>query len=262
MFFRSKQSGSRIYLQLVENLWKNGKTKQRVIATVGRLDKLQNSNELESLLRSGTKFCKDHFNLFSSIESETYLSSHQVSRLLRVSPSAVVCWIDKGEMPAFRTPGGHRRVKLTDLRDFLRANQMPIPKELGGDTQRKRIFIVDDDPHVIRAIQRSLQQQAMSYVVNGCNNGIEALVRIGFEKPHLVLLDIYMPGLDGFEVCQRLKQIPHLSGISIVAITAHPSDEDRARILHQGAEDYWVKPILGEQIKAYWGEREEQQVPA
>lgn len=58
MFFRQKKSGSRVYLQVVENRWEDGRSKQRVIATLGRLDKLQQSGQLEGLLRSGAKFCQ------------------------------------------------------------------------------------------------------------------------------------------------------------------------------------------------------------
>ncbi len=57
MFFRQKKSGNRVYLQVVDNRWEAGRTQQRVIATLGRLDQLQRSGQLEALLRSGAKFC-------------------------------------------------------------------------------------------------------------------------------------------------------------------------------------------------------------
>ncbi len=58
MFFRQKKSGNRVYLQIVENRWEDGRSKQRVIATLGRLDQLQQTGQLEGLLRSGAKFCE------------------------------------------------------------------------------------------------------------------------------------------------------------------------------------------------------------
>ena len=58
MFFRQKRSGNRVYLQIVENQWVNGRSQQRVIATVGRLDELQQSGQLEGLLESGAKFAE------------------------------------------------------------------------------------------------------------------------------------------------------------------------------------------------------------
>jgi excisionase family DNA binding protein len=248
MFFRTKRSGRWEYLQIVENSWTGGKSRQKVIATVGRLDKLAEKGELEALLQSGARFCNSSISYISSSRDDACMSTHQVSRLLQVSPSTVVAWVNEGKLSAFRTPGGHRRVRVSDIRDFLERNQMPCPPELRGPDRSSRVFVVDDDPYVIRAIQRSLKQHAAAYEVTGCEDGIEALVLIGALQPDLVLLDIYMEGIDGFEVCRRLRQMPHLQGVKIVAMTAHPSDEARARILDYGAEDYWVKPVRAEQV--------------
>ena len=71
MFFRQKKSGSRVYLQVVENRWEHGRSKQRVIATLGRLDELQQSGELESLLRSGARFCDSVVLLAAHRRGET-----------------------------------------------------------------------------------------------------------------------------------------------------------------------------------------------
>jgi len=248
MFFRSKQSGGRTYLQLVENQWRGGKTQQRVIATVGRLDRLVEAGELESLIQSGSRFCQSTISYYSSAPDETYLSSHQISKLLQVSPSAVVNWVNQGKLSAFRTPGGHRRVRLGDLRRFLESNRMPVPLGLRGNETKTRVFIVDDDSHVIRAISLGLKQRNQDLEVDGCTDGIEALVLIGALHPDLVLLDIHMEGIDGFEVCRRLRRIPRLEGIKIVAMTAYPSEEGKSRIMDYGATDYWVKPVKVEQV--------------
>ena len=71
---------------------------------------------------------------------------------------------------------------------------------------------------------------------------------IGATVPDLVLLDIYMEGIDGFEVCRRLKMIPGTADLPIVAMTSFPSEEARARILDYGAMDYWVKPLQPERL--------------
>jgi excisionase family DNA binding protein len=250
MFFRNKRSGARDYIQLVENTWVDGKSQQRVVATVGRLDKLVDSGELESLLRSGSKFCKNSYSDIGFEDDELCLSSHQVSHMLGVSPSTVVDWINRGRLPAFRTPGGHRRIKVGDIRRFVASTNMPLPPTLRTRAQSKRIFVVDDEPAVLRYIQRAFEKHGGPYEVAGCTDGIEALVRIGAEPPDLVLLDIYMEGLDGFEVCRRLRRIPELDGVRIVAMTAQPSEHARARILDYGAADYWVKPVQIEQVIA------------
>ena len=250
MFFRRKQSGKKTYLQLVENEWSSGKSKQRVIATVGQLDELIESGGLSSLVQSASKYCDNRNSNYSLIDDGLCFSSHQVGQLLQVSPSTVVGWINQGKLRAFRTPGGHRRVRAGDLRRFLADTRMPLPRELRRKPGTRRVFIVDDDPLVIKAIRRSMRQHTRGggLEIDGCEDGITALVRIGALRPDLVLLDIYMEGLDGFEVCRRLKRISDLEGLRIVAMSARPSAEDRARILDRGAFDYWPKPVRAEQI--------------
>jgi len=71
MFFRQKKSGNRVYLQIVENRWEDGRSKQRVITTLGRLDQLQQTGQLEGLLRSGAKFCESVLLLAAHQRGET-----------------------------------------------------------------------------------------------------------------------------------------------------------------------------------------------
>jgi excisionase family DNA binding protein len=250
MFFRGKRSGDREYLQLVENRWKDGRAQQKVLATVGRLDKLRDSGELASLSRSVSRFCTSSYSDISYGDDELCLSSHQAGRLLQVSPSTVVAWINQGKLEAFRTPGGHRRVRVAAIRRFLVEYAMPSSGLSSQAAGVKRIFVVDDEPAVLRAIQRSFEKLDSSYAIDGCHDGIEALVRIGADIPDLVLLDLYMEGIDGFEVCRRLRRIPELEGLQIVAMTAQPSEDARARILEYGATAYWVKPVRPEQLVA------------
>lgn len=247
MFFRRKRSGNKTYLQLVQNEWDDGRSKQRVVATVGHLDELVESGELDSLIESASRYCQVQNNSYSFNDGLCF-TSHQVGQLLQVSPSTVVGWINQGKLPAFRTPGGHRRVRAGDLRRFVATTRMPLPRELRGQPGVRRVFVVDDDPMVIKAIRRSLRGVRAEVEVDGCEDGIKALVLIGAARPDLVLLDIYMEGLDGFEVCKRLKQIPELESLRIVAMSAQPSDEDRTRILEHGAIDYWPKPVRAAQI--------------
>lgn len=247
MFFRAKQAGGRTYLQLVKNEWRDGKTRQQVIATLGRLDKLLESGMFGSLLRSGTRFNISSISCDGAASEDDTLSTHQVGKLVRVSPSTVVSWTNSGRLRAYRTPGGHRRVRLGDLQRFLAENNLPVPAALqpAPAATASRVFVVDDEPLVIRTIQRSLGGYP-GIEVDGCTDGIEALVRIGALQPDLVLLDVYMEGIDGFEVCRRLHRLQ--PPLTIVAITAFPSDEDRSRILNYGALEYWVKPVRPEEV--------------
>src|SRR5258708_13265398 len=86
---------------------------------------------------------------------EELFTTHDISRLLQVDPSTVSKWIDKGILMAFRTPGGHRRVRSADLRNFLIVHQMPVPEELGSGVVR--LLIVDDEKPFRNALNRAFK---------------------------------------------------------------------------------------------------------
>lgn len=183
------------------------------------------------------------------MDDETILSSHQVARLLQSSPSAVISWFDRGMLEGFRTPGGHRRVKVGELRRFLELHQMPIPRVLLGQAQAPfRIYIVDDEPMVLRTIKRGLELSEYAVEVRGSSNAVEALIAIGADPPDLILLDIYMEEMNGFEVCRQLRQVDCLQEVRIVAMSSQASSLDRERILGCGAQAYLSKPVNIKQL--------------
>ncbi|MDD3371050.1 MAG: PleD family two-component system response regulator [Alphaproteobacteria bacterium] len=104
-----------------------------------------------------------------------------------------------------------------------------------------RILIVDDTPLNVKLLAAKLARDY--YVVSSASNGVEALKKVAEEKPDLILLDVMMPEMDGFETCKRLKDDPATSHIPIVIITALTDVEDRVKGLAAGADDFLAKPI-------------------
>jgi excisionase family DNA binding protein len=170
------------------------------------------------------------------------MSTAQVARLLDVSGQSVANWIDQGQLRAARTPGGHRRVETQDLLGFLRRQKFRVPPELeaGG---APTILVVDDDPGVGAWLQKTIQQERPDSRVLLASDGYSAGEITVQEKPDLVILDLYMPGLDGFAVCQKIKSRPATRDIVVVVITAHPSPEAEKAALKAGASAYLVKPL-------------------
>jgi DNA-binding response OmpR family regulator len=105
----------------------------------------------------------------------------------------------------------------------------------------KKIMVVDDEPYIARVIKFKLEQEG--YNVISANDGQTGLQKIREEKPDLVLLDVMMPGLSGYDVCQQLKQDPALAGIPVVILTAKGQERDREQGLNMGASDYITKPF-------------------
>lgn len=169
------------------------------------------------------------------------LTSSEVGALLQVNPSSVKKWVDDGLLTAFRTPGGHRRIQQADLIRFLTAHGMPVPRAMRGD--RKRVLIVDDDVHHLKALARAFKRSSAQIEVVTTANGIDALVQVGSFRPHLVLLDIFMPGIDGLEVCRRLKGNPETRSVDIIVMSGNATALLRRKALEAGALRALGKPV-------------------
>lgn len=176
------------------------------------------------------------------IDAEQLLTSHEVGDLLQVNPSSVKKWVNEGRIPAFRTPGGHRRIRVGDLVEFLDRQKMPIPRQLAG-AGKKRILIVDDDAVHLRALERRLKTHRGRLQVELTENGIDALVLVGSFRPHLIVLDVFMPELDGLEVCRRLQRNPDTRGIEVIVTSAHLTRAVEENALSAGAVRCLPKPI-------------------
>ena len=173
--------------------------------------------------------------------TNAFLTSHAVAELIGVSPSTVLSWIDKGLLPAFRTPGGHRRVEPAALVQFLRSHQMPVPKTLLP--QAKKLLLIDDDAAFLRTTKRQLKQQFTELNVETAEGPVEGLLKIGTEKPDAVLLDAMMPGMDGVEVCRQIRNNPATLEIQVIALTGRLDEELEQRFKQAGATACLNKPL-------------------
>ncbi len=173
-------------------------------------------------------------------------TTHDISRLLQVDPSTVSKWIDKGILMAFRTPGGHRRVRSSDLRTFLIAHQMPVPEELGSGVIR--LLIVDDEKPVLDGLKRAFKPFGNQVDVTTTTSGVEALLLVSEQKPHGMLVDLNMPDLDGFEVCRRIRVRKQLESVKLITMTGRHSQELVDQSLKAGAVACLPKPIDVQQV--------------
>lgn len=168
-------------------------------------------------------------------------TTHDISRLLQVDPSTVSKWIDKGILIAFRTPGGHRRVRSGDLRTFLIAHQMPVPDELGSGVVR--LLVVDDEKPVVDAIKRAFRPYSSVVELIPTTSGVEALLLVTEQKPHGLLIDLNMPDLDGLEVCRRIRARKQLDSITLLTMTARHTPEVVDQSIRAGASECLPKPV-------------------
>jgi two-component system cell cycle response regulator len=131
---------------------------------------------------------------------------------------------------------------------FIRLSQFArYHREMGSllNTQR-RILIVDDDPDIIRLVEGALKWEG--YQVECVRSGQEALARIKAQAPHLILLDVNMPGLNGLETLNTLRNAKEY--VSVLFLSGNSSTEDKVRGLDAGADDYLVKPFDVQELNA------------
>jgi excisionase family DNA binding protein len=176
------------------------------------------------------------------------LSTSAVARLLGVAVGSVSNWIDRGQLEAGRTPGGHRRVTTDNLVAFLRRQKLPVPPELA--TAGPRALVVDDEPAVARWIAEELAARCPQLEVFVAHDGFSAGEIVASARPDVVILDLRMPGMDGFEVCRRIKSREDTQYAAVIAITAYPSEEAQRQIFECGAQAYLTKPLDMEALMA------------
>ncbi|OGS44843.1 MAG: hypothetical protein A2539_03700 [Elusimicrobia bacterium RIFOXYD2_FULL_34_15] len=104
-----------------------------------------------------------------------------------------------------------------------------------------KIIIADDDIEILELIKTALENDGHSII--GYNNGFDAYEAIVKEKPDLVVLDVMMPRMNGYEVCEKLRETPSTKTIPIVMLTAQSQIKDKITGLKLGADDYITKPF-------------------
>ena len=173
----------------------------------------------------------------------------KASQHCNVSPKTIINWIDAGHIKAYRTPGGHRRINRRDLEDFMRKQGIPIPEAEVEDDGRKKILVVDDDPIIVESIVQALEEDEHDYEVISAADGFEAGLQVNHFKPHLLILDIMMPDIKGYEVCQKIKSNKETCDTRIIVLSAYLDEEKFKQMKDHGADACFSKPLPLPQLK-------------
>ena len=178
-----------------------------------------------------------------------FFTTGDVARYCHVSISTIFRWIKEGYLPAYTTPGGHHRILPSEFRAFLERHRMPTDEAfLSGAEAEKRILIVDDEPQVTELITRALSNDNDQFEIVSTDDGFEAGMLLTSFEPHLVILDLMMPTLNGFQICKRIRANPDTADIKILVVTGFADPDNVERILALGADDYMEKPLNTEEF--------------
>jgi excisionase family DNA binding protein len=178
---------------------------------------------------------------------------NQASEYCHVSPQTIVNWINSNKLIAYKTPGGHRRIKQVDMDEFLKEHDMPAfglsSKRQEEVTMRKKILVVDDDRVIVETITASLEEDEHDYEVISASDGFEAGVQVSHFKPDILILDIMMPDIDGYEVCRKIKTTEATSHTKIIVLSGYMNEENYQKMREYGADVCFSKPLPLEKLR-------------
>jgi excisionase family DNA binding protein len=179
--------------------------------------------------------------MYKDTNKTRYLTPNEAAARLMVSPVTLRHWALAGRLDFVTTPGGHRRFAEQDVERFAGRQAMATASmRQDGD---QRILIVDDEVSLTDSLLTILQGLSGAAQLEVANDGFEAAQKLVTFRPHLVLLDLEMPGLQGCEVCRRIKANPATCEIRVVAMTDCNNAEQNRQAMEAGAEACLAKPL-------------------
>jgi excisionase family DNA binding protein len=174
-------------------------------------------------------------------DDSEWLTLGQAARFLGVAQSTIRKWSDNGRVPAFYTPGGHRRYRRSDLETFLDRSG-PGGKPKSGPL----VLLVDDDEKVRELVRVNLEFEG--YKVREAGSAEEGLSAIEEAKPDLVLLDVMMPQTDGWEMLRKIQEQYGAGAIPVVMFSGKVDEKTLAQASTSGAQAFVGKPFDLQQL--------------
>ena len=186
-------------------------------------------------------------------KTKTAFGTHEIARVCQVTPPTVIRWMEEGKLVFFTTGGGHRRVWDTDLAAFMRRHNIPVPAALEAGA-KLRFLIVDDEAQYRRLLSRLIRAAYPDSEIAEAADGFDAGHKVHAFLPTIVMLDLNLPGVDGFKICELIRGDAELKGIKILAVTAYNTKEARERVLGAGADDFLGKPFEAVELNKKLGQ--------
>src|ERR687887_727551 len=172
---------------------------------------------------------------FGTAEPSDWLTLGQAAKYLGVAQSTIRKWSDLGRVPAFYTPGGHRRYRRGDLDAFLDRSGP------GKPARGPMVLVVDDDDQVREVVRINLEMEG--YAVREAANAEEGLAALEEDAPDLILLDVMMPQVDGWEMLRRVQERHGVGSIPVVMFSGKLDEAARTEAAERGAQGFIGKPF-------------------
>ncbi|MFC5521721.1 response regulator [Polaromonas jejuensis] len=165
----------------------------------------------------------------SDFSSEDYCGTSYAAKLLGLSVATVQSLVEKGEIDAWKTLGGHRRIALQSINTYLAKHNSQLSRVDTDPKSRLRVLMVEDDENTRELYRCQLEEWDLPVDCTWMPSALEALMDIASMRPDLLITDLSMPGVDGIEMLKALKRNLHLADMQIIVISGLPAEAIEAR---------------------------------
>ena len=167
---------------------------------------------------------------------KAFCTTTEAATLLGVSVGTVQMWVESGLLQAWKTAGGHRRVMRDSVQALLHKGPVveaspvaaPVEPEAVTEDRRFTILVVEDDVKLLRMYEATLSRWPMQPKVITASSATAGLVSVGRFNPDMLITDLHMPGMDGFDMLRELDRMPETGQTVIVAVTGLDDDAIKA----------------------------------
>jgi excisionase family DNA binding protein len=178
---------------------------------------------------------------------ENYYTTRQAAKLLNISLRTAQVWSEQGVLEAWKTQGGHRRISKKSVESVKAKRE---GRSTGGsvaapsnDENRLRILVVEDDAFMLRLYRAQIGAWPFEVTLTTAKNAYEGLVALGSVHPHLLISDLRLPGLDGFEMLRAICSMDALADLTIAVVTGLDAQDIKERGGLPARVHQFAKPI-------------------
>lgn len=178
-------------------------------------------------------------------------TTQEAAKLLGISVTSVQQLVETGALEAWKTKGGHRRIPLSAVRAYKDKDVPGNARDSAAPAERTSILVVEDNEMQRGIYQKQISSWNLDADLRFCENGYQALIEIARRKPDVVLADIMMEGIDGYEVVTTILTYPDLAEINIAIVSGLTPQEMAARGGVPAGVVFFEKPVNYDELRGY-----------
>lgn len=156
---------------------------------------------------------------------DSFVTTRQAAEMLGVALSTVQLWTNKGLLQAWITDGGHRRIAASSIQNMLDQRDCSLNKDNVPASNQLTVVVVEDDPAQRKIYAQQFAMRALPINLVMAKDGFEGLIQIGRHKPDLLICDLNLPNMDGFEMIRAIQEMEEMKHCMIVAVTNYDYQE-------------------------------------